>query len=77
MGPIQCASGAVTKGAHPNLEVSMRTLTALSLLLLASPALAAGAQTSFGGALDPVSATLGLGLAGMALWTARGRKAEA
>jgi hypothetical protein len=51
----------------------MRMMTTLFLALAATPALAAGAQTSWGGALDPVSASLALGLGGAALWRASRR----
>jgi len=55
----------------------MRVMTTLFLALAATPALAAGAQTSFGGALDPVSATLALGLGGAAMWRASRRRMDA
>jgi hypothetical protein len=55
------------------LEAPMRMMTTLFLALAATPALAAGAQTSWGGALDPVSASLALGLGGAALWRASRR----
>ena len=59
----------------------MKTSTMLSLALfgalftLVSTAAhaAPGAMAHYGGALDPVSASLALGLGGLALWKARTR----
>lgn len=62
---------------HLDLEVPMRWMTTMSLMLVASPALAAGAQTSWGGALDPVSVTLAAGLGGVALWRTSRRSTQA
>jgi hypothetical protein len=56
---------------------SMKTAFVMSALLIPGLALASGPAMVYGGALDPVSGSIALGLGGLALWKSRKTAAAA